>query len=80
MGGNGPIGAVRVIEDEHGEMVANPTRAQMDAEGTSCNLLYVGTRDNCVMIETDVALISDDGYCRVLELAQRHVADVVGAI
>ena len=63
IGDNGPIGAVRVILNKNGEMIANPTKKEIDDIDTKCNLLYVGTKDNCVMIETDSKMIDEDGYC-----------------
>lgn len=80
IGDNGPIGAVRCIMDKNGEMIANPTKQEIEDIETKCNLLYVGTKDNCVMIETDSNRINEEEYCKLLQFAQDHVKDIVESI
>eukprot|EP01084_Bolivina_argentea_P181532 313508_1 len=80
IGNNGPIGAVRVIIDKNNEMICNPTKLQMDDIETKCNLLYVGTNDKCVMIETEANIINENKYGQLLQFAQENVSKITDCI
>eukprot|EP01083_Nonionella_stella_P034857 95304_1 len=80
IGDAGPIGAVRVILNSNGDMICNPNKSEMEDETNKCNLLYVGTHDKCVMIETDATVVDEDSYCTLLQFAQTNVTNIVESI
>lgn len=70
----GPIGAVRVGRVD-GEFVANPTfeqRAESDLD-----LVYVGNKNDVIMIEGAADEIPEADFCKALHFAQEHVQKLV---
>ena len=72
----GPVGAVRVGR-VHGEFIANPTHSQR-AE-SDMDLVYVGTRDEVIMIEGEANEIPEADFIKALEFAHVHARALVDA-
>ena len=72
----GPVGAVRVGR-VHGEFIANPTHSQR-AE-SDMDLVYVGTRDEVIMIEGEANEIPEADFIKALEFAHIHARALVEA-
>jgi polyribonucleotide nucleotidyltransferase len=72
----GPVGAVRVGR-VNGEFVANPTHSQR-AE-SDLDLVYVGTRDEVIMIEGEANEIPEAEFIAALEFAHIHARALVDA-
>jgi polyribonucleotide nucleotidyltransferase len=72
----GPVGAVRVGR-VNGQLIANPTHTQR-AE-SDLDLVYVGTRDEVVMIEGAATEIPEAEFIAALEFAQVHTRALVEA-
>jgi polyribonucleotide nucleotidyltransferase len=72
----GPVGAVRVGR-VHGEFIANPTHSQR-AE-SDMDLVYVGTRDEVIMIEGEANEIPEADFIKALEFAHVHARALVEA-
>jgi len=72
----GPIGAVRVGR-VNGEFIANPThsqRAQSDLD-----LVYVGTKDDVIMIEGSALELPEAEFMKALEFAHSHARTLIDA-
>jgi len=68
----GPVGAVRVGRID-GELVVNPTLAEVE-EGTSdLDLIVVGTKDALTMVEAGAAEIPEEQLLEALELAHAEI-------
>jgi polyribonucleotide nucleotidyltransferase len=68
----GPVGAVRVGRID-GELVVNPTLAEVE-EGTSdLDLIVVGTNDALTMVEAGAAEIPEEQLLEALELAHAEI-------
>ena len=78
--GHGPVAAVRVIIDGDGVMTANPTKMEMESDSVHCNLLYVGTATQCMMMEAEGTEIGEDLYCDAMRYAQGECAKIVEAM
>jgi polyribonucleotide nucleotidyltransferase len=74
----GPVGAVRVALVE-GELVVNPTFPEMD-DGSSLDLIVVGTREALTMIEAGADQVPEDTMLAAFELAHREIVRIVDAI
>lgn len=72
----GPVGAVRVGR-VRGEFIANPTHSQR-AE-SDMDLVYVGTRDEVIMIEGEANEIPEADFIKALEFAHVHARALVEA-
>ncbi len=72
----GPVGAVRVGR-VRGEFIANPTHSQR-AE-SDLDLVYVGTRDEVIMIEGEANEIPEADFIKALEFAHIHARALVDA-
>ena len=72
----GPVGAVRVGR-VRGEFIANPTHSQR-AE-SDMDLVYVGTRDEVIMIEGEANEIPEADFIKALEFAHVHARALVDA-
>lgn len=70
----GPIGAVRVGRI-NGEFVANPTHTQR--QSSDLDLVYVGNRDDVIMIEGAADEIPEDDFVRALEFAHPFVRQII---
>lgn len=70
---NGPLGCVRVgLVD--GKLVVNPTLEQLEV--SDLNLLYAGTMNRVVMIETEAKQINEKLMKEALQLAQDSVQKI----
>ena len=78
--GHGAVAAVRVIIDGDGAMTANPTKEELESEAVHCNLLYVGTATQCVMMEAEGNEVEEAVYCDAMRFAQGEVAKIVAAM
>jgi polyribonucleotide nucleotidyltransferase len=65
----GPVGAVRVGR-VHGQFVANPTHSERAL--SDLDLVYVGTKDECIMIEGEANQIPEAEFIAALEFAHVH--------
>ncbi len=72
----GPIGAVRVGRVD-GEFIANPTHSER--ENSDVDLVYVGTRNEVIMIEGAADELPDEEFKKALEFAQASVVPLVEA-
>ena len=73
----GAIGAVRVGRVD-GEFIVNPTFEER--EDSDLDLVYVGNKTECIMIEGAANEIPDSEFVKALHFAQGHVATIVTAI
>jgi polyribonucleotide nucleotidyltransferase len=73
----GPVGAVRIGRVD-GELVVNPTLPEQ--EGSTLDLVVVGTRDALTMIEAGAEEIPEDVVLDAFELAHREITRVCEAI
>jgi polyribonucleotide nucleotidyltransferase len=72
----GPVGAVRVGR-VNGQFVANPTHSQQAL--SDMDLVYVGSKDECVMIEGEASELPEAEFIAALEFAQIHARALVEA-
>ncbi len=72
----GPVGAVRIGRVD-GHFVANPTHAQQAL--SDMDLVYVGSKDECVMIEGEANELPEAEFIAALEFAQIHARALVEA-
>lgn len=70
-----PIGAVRIGRVD-GEFVVNPTFDQR--EESDLDLVYVGDKENVIMIEGGADQIPEEEFVKALYFAQEQVAVLVG--
>ncbi len=72
----GPVGAVRVGR-VNGEFIANPThsqRAQSDLD-----LVYVGTKDDVIMIEGSALELPEEEFIKALDFAHQSALSLINA-
>jgi polyribonucleotide nucleotidyltransferase len=72
----GPVGAVRVGR-VHGQLIANPTHTERAS--SDLDLVYVGTKDECIMIEGEANQIPEAEFIAALEFAHIHAKALVEA-
>jgi polyribonucleotide nucleotidyltransferase len=75
----GPIGAVRVGRID-GELVLNPTLPQQEDEGSSLDLVVVGTREALTMVEAGADQIPEEIILQAFELAHGEIRRICDAI
>ena len=76
---DGPVAAVKIGYDMNTQKyIINGTESEMNK--SVLNLLYVGTNDKCVMIETDSNEIDEDLYIGALLEAQKNVKLIINGI
>ena len=73
----GPLGAVRVGQIE-GEFVLNPSLEEL--EGSSLDLIVVGTRDGLTMVEAGAHQIPEDTILEAFELAHAEIRKICDAL
>ncbi len=73
---NGPVGAVRVGRI-NGQFVVNPTHSER--ENSDLNLVYVGTKNDVVMIEGEADELPEEEFVKALEFAQTQVQALIAA-
>ena len=73
---HGPVGAVR-IGRVNGELVVEPTHAQMEA--SDMNLVYVGTAERCMMIEGDARELPEAEMIKGMRLAHEAIQPIIRA-
>ncbi|MDO8538933.1 MAG: polyribonucleotide nucleotidyltransferase [Opitutaceae bacterium] len=74
---NGPIAAVRVALID-GQFVANPTIEQMFS--SSLDLIYVGRKDNMLMIEGSADQLPEEEFIKALEFGHNAIQPIIAAI
>ncbi len=74
---NGPIGAVRVGQID-GHFVANPTIEEQYA--SDLDLIYVGTKDEMLMIEGSADQISEERFLEALKYAHDAIQPIIAGI
>lgn len=74
---NGPVAAVRVAQID-GNFVANPTIDEQYA--SDLDLIYVGTKDEMLMIEGSADQISEERFLESLEFAHKAIQPIIAAI
>ncbi|HEY5895510.1 MAG TPA: polyribonucleotide nucleotidyltransferase [Chthoniobacterales bacterium] len=72
----GPVGAVRVGRIG-GEFVVNPTHSQLVE--SDLDLVYVGTRNDVIMIEGSALELPEDDFINALEFAHKEAIKVIEA-
>ncbi len=72
----GPVGAVRVGR-VNGQFVVNPTHEERSF--SDLDLVYVGTKDEVVMIEGSAQELPEEEFIKALEFAQGHVRTLAQA-
>lgn len=72
----GPIGAVRVGRVD-GDFVINPTHEQR--EDSDLDLIYVGNKQDVIMIEGQANELPEDEFIKALHFAQEAVTKLVAA-
>lgn len=72
----GPIGAVRVGRIE-GQFVVNPTHTQREV--SDLDLVYVGNKNDVIMIEGAANELPEDEFVKALHFAQSEVVKLVAA-
>ncbi len=70
----GPIGAVRVGRVD-GQFVVNPTHSEREL--SDLDLIYVGSKNDVIMIEGDADELPEDEFIRALHFAQEQVQILV---
>ncbi|HET7745522.1 MAG TPA: polyribonucleotide nucleotidyltransferase [Gaiellaceae bacterium] len=73
----GPIGAVRIGRVD-GELVVNPSLEEL--EGSSLDLIVVGTREALTMVEAGGDQIPEDTILEALELAHSEIRRICDAL
>jgi polyribonucleotide nucleotidyltransferase len=73
----GPIGAVRVGQIE-GELVLNPSLEDLD--GSTLDLIVVGTKDGLTMVEAGADQVPEDTILEALELAHAEIKKICAAL
>ena len=73
---DGPVGAVRVARTE-GEFIVNPTHSQR--EHSDLDLVYVGTKNDIIMIEGSASELPEEELIKALEFAHRHARTIIDA-
>ncbi len=73
----GPIGAVRIGRVE-GELVVNPSLDEL--EGSSLDLIVVGTREALTMVEAGGDQIPEDAILEALDLAHSEIRKICDAL
>jgi polyribonucleotide nucleotidyltransferase len=74
----GPIGAVRIGQIE-GELMVNPTLAEIEAGESSLDLIVVGTRDALTMVEAGAMEIPEETILEAFELAHAEIVKICDA-
>jgi polyribonucleotide nucleotidyltransferase len=74
----GPIGAVRIGQIE-GELMVNPTLAEIEAGESSLDLIVVGTRDALTMVEAGAMEIPEETILQAFELAHAEIVKICDA-
>ncbi len=72
----GPIGAVRVGR-VNGQFIVNPTHAEM--AHSDLDLVYVGTKDDVIMIEGAADQLPEEEFVKALEFAHGHARTIIDA-
>ncbi len=72
----GPVGAVRVGRID-GQFVANPTYSQR--EHSDLDLIYVGSKNDVIMIEGDAKELPESEFIKALHFAQEQVQVLIKA-
>ena len=67
----GPVGAVRVALID-GELVLNPTHQELE-EGSTMDLIVVGTKDALTMVEAGASEVPEDTILRAFEIAHEEI-------
>ena len=73
----GPVGAVRIGRID-GELVVNPTYAQMDE--SDLDLRLAGTKEAILMVEAGADEVPEDVIAKALELGHKSIQPIIAAI
>jgi polyribonucleotide nucleotidyltransferase len=74
----GPVGAVRVGRID-GELVVNPTLADVESDESTLDLIVVGTRDALTMVEAGADEIPEETILEAFEIAHREIVKICEA-
>jgi polyribonucleotide nucleotidyltransferase len=74
----GPVGAVRIGQID-GELVVNPTLAEIENGESALDLVVVGTRDALTMVEAGAAEIPEETILEAFELAHGEIVKICEA-
>jgi polyribonucleotide nucleotidyltransferase len=71
---NGPIAGTKVVRVD-GELVVNPTQAQIEA--SDMNIIVAGSRDAVVMVEGGAQEVSEEELLNAIFLAHREIQPIL---
>jgi polyribonucleotide nucleotidyltransferase len=74
----GPVGAVRIGRLE-GELVVNPTLAEIESDESTMDLIVVGTKDALTMVEAGAEEIPEETILEAFELAHQEIIKICEA-
>jgi polyribonucleotide nucleotidyltransferase len=74
----GPVGAVRIGRLD-GELVVNPTLAEIESDESTLDLIVVGTKDALTMVEAGAEEIPEETILEAFELAHQEIAKICDA-
>jgi polyribonucleotide nucleotidyltransferase len=74
----GPVGAVRIGRLD-GELVVNPTLAEIESDESTLDLIVVGTKDALTMVEAGAEEIPEETILEAFELAHAEITKICDA-
>jgi polyribonucleotide nucleotidyltransferase len=74
----GPVGAVRIGRLD-GELVVNPTLAEIGSDESTMDLIVVGTKDALTMVEAGAEEIPEETILEAFELAHQEIMKICDA-
>jgi polyribonucleotide nucleotidyltransferase len=74
----GPVGAVRIGRLE-GELVVNPTLAEIESDESTLDLIVVGTKDALTMVEAGAEEIPEETILEAFEIAHGEIIKICEA-
>ena len=74
----GPVGAVRIGRID-GELVVNPTLAEVETGESTLDLVVVGTREALTMVEAGAEEVPEETILEAFELAHREIVKICDA-
>lgn len=76
---NGPISEARVAKID-GELVINPSKSQLESEGTTINLIVASSATSIVMVEGEMKEVSEEEMVEAILFAQEVVFKQVAVL
>lgn len=76
---NGPISEVRVAKID-GQLVINPTKSQLESEGTTIDLVVASSATSIVMVEGEMSEVSEEEMIEAIVFAQEAIIKQVAVL